>query len=106
MSPGISCSAWPGGDEWHTADFASFLDRAAHIRCPALGLFGEADQVIPVSHVRTFEEKLRSANVEHEIVLYPGAPHGFFELHQPAYAEASADAWRRVLDFIRAHQRS
>jgi carboxymethylenebutenolidase len=35
--------------------------------------------------------------------LYPGAPHGFFELGQAEHAEASADAWQRVLMFISAH---
>jgi carboxymethylenebutenolidase len=84
-------------------DGSSFLDSAERIKCPVLGLFGAADKVIPVSDVQLFDEKLDRAGVEHEIVLYPGAPHGFFELGQAEHAEASADAWQRVLMFISAH---
>jgi len=39
------------------------------------------------------------------VIVYPGAPHSFFDRTYTEHAEASADAWRRVLDFIRSHQR-
>ncbi len=81
----------------------TLLDRAEQIHYPALGLFGGADQGIPVSDVHTFDEKLKKAGVEHEIVIYPGAPHSFFDRRATDYAEASADSWKRVLDFINAH---
>lgn len=80
-------------------DGSSFLDRAEQIKCPVLGLFGDADTVIPVSDVHAFDEKLDTAGVAHEIILYPGAPHGFFEMRMPQY---SADAWERILRFIDA----
>jgi carboxymethylenebutenolidase len=38
--------------------------------------------------------------VEHEIHTYPGAPHSFFDRKQDEYAEASADAWERILGFL------
>lgn len=83
------------------ADFnGTYLDRVEQLKHPVLGLFGDSDQVIPVSVPQTFDEKLGEAGVEHEIVIYPGAPHGFFELQMPQYAD---DAWKRVLDFINAH---
>jgi carboxymethylenebutenolidase len=84
-------------------DGGSFLDSAERITCPVLGLFGAADRVIPVSDVQLFDEKLDTAGVAHEITLYPGAPHGFFELGLEDYAVASADAWQRILHFIDAH---
>jgi carboxymethylenebutenolidase len=40
--------------------------------------------------------------VEHESVVYPGAPHSFFDRHQAEFADASADAWRRMLEFMDA----
>ena len=46
---------------------------------------------------------LSAAGVPNEIVTYPGAPHSFFDRKQEDYADASADAWARVLDFIRAN---
>jgi carboxymethylenebutenolidase len=76
------------------------VDRAAEIRGPILGLFGEADQGIPVELVEQFEANLTAAGVEHEIKLYPGAPHSFFDRKYDEFAEACADAWRRVLGFL------
>jgi carboxymethylenebutenolidase len=81
----------------------TLLDRAEEIHYPALGLFGGADQGIPVSNVNEFDEKLTKAGVEHEIVIYPDAPHSFFDRRAEQYAEASADSWKRVLSFISAH---
>jgi len=34
------------------------------------------------------------------MITYPGAPHSFFDVRQEDFAGASADAWRRVGDFI------
>ncbi len=42
----------------------------------------------------------RAEGVEHEIVIYDGAPHSFFDRKQEEFAEASDDAWRRTLAFI------
>jgi dienelactone hydrolase len=41
-------------------------------------------------------------NFEHEIV-YPGAPHSFFDRRAIESADTSADAWRRVLGFTAVH---
>jgi carboxymethylenebutenolidase len=76
------------------------LDRTGKMRCPVLGLFGGADQAIPPEQVRLFDERLDEAGVEHEIVSYPGAPHSFFDRTFEEHAEASEDAWRRVLGFL------
>jgi carboxymethylenebutenolidase len=69
-------------------------------RCPVLGLFGGADQNIPPADIQAFEEGLEGVGVEQEIVVYEGAPHSFFDRSADEHAEASADAWRRVLGFI------
>jgi carboxymethylenebutenolidase len=78
------------------------LERAADIRCPVLGLFGEADHAIPVEQVNEFDARLDKAGTEHEIHIYPGAPHSFFDRRFDEYAEACDDAWRRMLGFLRA----
>ena len=41
-----------------------------------------------------------AAGVEHEVVTYDGAPHSFFDRSYEEHADASADAWARVLAFI------
>jgi carboxymethylenebutenolidase len=80
---------------------AAPLDHAHEIRCPVLGLYGGADAGIPVEQVRELESRLAEAGVAHEIVIYPGAPHSFFDRSFEEHAEACADAWRRVLGFMR-----
>jgi carboxymethylenebutenolidase len=79
------------------------LERAAEIRCPLLGLFGGADQAIPVDDVEAFDARLSEAGIEHEIHVYPGAPHSFFDRRYEEHAEASEDAWRRTLAFLDRH---
>lgn len=79
------------------------LERAADIRCPLLGLFGGADHAIPVEQVKQFEARLSEAGVEHEIHVYPGTPHSFFDRKQAEHGEASEDAWRRMLAFLDRH---
>ncbi len=54
-------------------------DVADAMRGPVLGLFGGADASIPVEAVEGFDAALTAAGVDHEIVIYPGAPHSFFD---------------------------
>jgi carboxymethylenebutenolidase len=77
-------------------------DHATEVRCPALGLFGGADQGIPVEMVEAFDRDLDQAGVAHEIVIYPGAPHSFFDRKYDEYKEECEDAWRRVLAFLKS----
>jgi len=51
-----------------------------------------------VDHGRRRARQL--AGVEHQIHVYPGAPHSFFDRRASDHAEASEDAWRRVLGFL------
>ncbi|HLW01501.1 MAG TPA: dienelactone hydrolase family protein [Ktedonobacterales bacterium] len=81
----------------------TILDRAAEISYPSLGLFGGADQGIPVSNVQEFDEKLNATGIEHTIIIYENAPHSFFDRKYAEFASESADAWQQVLSFINAH---
>jgi carboxymethylenebutenolidase len=77
--------------------------RAGEMESPILGLMGGADEGIPVEQVRAFEQALVDAGREHEIVVYDGAPHSFFDRKQEEFADASADAWSRVVGFVDRH---
>jgi carboxymethylenebutenolidase len=77
------------------------IDRVGEFACPILGLFGGGDQGIPAEAVAQFDAALTEAAVEHEFVTYPGAPHSFFDRHFVQWADASADAWALIVDFIR-----
>ena len=70
------------------------------VTTPVLGLFGGADPGIPAEHVAAFEAALRDAAVPHRIVVYPGAPHSFFDRKMTEFADESAAAWDEVLAFI------
>jgi carboxymethylenebutenolidase len=74
--------------------------RAAEMKAPILGLMGGADPAISADDVAGFERALEAAGVEHELVTYEGAPHSFFDRKQEEFAEASEDAWARVLAFV------
>jgi carboxymethylenebutenolidase len=79
------------------------IQRAADIEAPILGLMGGADPAIPPEDVAEFDAALTDAGVEHELVTYPGAPHSFFDRRYDEFADASEDAWGRVLAFIERH---
>lgn len=83
------------------------IDLAARISAPVLGLYGEADQGIPVSDVRDMEAALRSAGKTAEFVLYPGAPHAFYADYRPSYREEAAkDAWKRCVAWFNKYLKS
>jgi carboxymethylenebutenolidase len=79
---------------------SSPLEHAGDVRCPVLGLFGGADHAIPVEQVEELDRRLDASGKPHEIVVYPGAPHSFFDRRQDEHAAASEDAWRRMLAFL------
>jgi carboxymethylenebutenolidase len=77
------------------------VERSQEFECPVLALMGGADPAIPQEQVDELKRALEAAGVKHEVVVYPGAPHSFFDRSYEEHADASADAWKRVLAFIR-----
>jgi carboxymethylenebutenolidase len=79
------------------------LDAVASLSCPALGLYGEEDAIIPNADVDELEVRLARQRQPYEIVRYAGAGHAFLNDTRPALyrPEAAADAWRRLLAFLR-----
>ena len=75
-------------------------DHAAEIAAPILALQAGADENILPEHNAAFDEALSRAGVEHDVVVYDGAPHSFFDRKQAQFADASDDAWSRVLAFV------
>ncbi len=76
---------------------------ADQIASPILGIFGGADAGIPPAAIEGFDEALGRAGVEHGLVVYPNAPHSFFDRKAAEFKEESEQAWVDVLAFIRAH---
>ena len=77
---------------------------ASQIEAPILALQAGADANITAEDNDAFESALGEAGVEHELVVYEGAPHSFFDRKQEEFAAASEDAWARVLDFLERHR--
>ncbi len=78
----------------------TMLEEARHSKYPVLGLFGGDDPGIPTDQVRELDDELDKAGVAYKVIIYPGAPHSFFDRRATEFADASADAWQRVLGFI------
>jgi carboxymethylenebutenolidase len=74
--------------------------RANEMEAPILALQAGDDQHITAEDNAAFEAALEAAGVEHELATYDGAPHSFFDRAYEEFADASADAWSRVLAFI------
>ncbi len=78
----------------------SVIERIDAVDAPILALQAGDDQGITAEDNAAFETALTSAGLEHEIVVYDGAPHSFFDRKQEHFADASDDAWGRTLAFV------
>ena len=74
--------------------------RAAEIDAPILALQAGDDQNITAELNAAFDQALTEAGVEHQLVVYEGAPHSFFDRKHEEFAAASDDAWSRTLAFL------
>jgi carboxymethylenebutenolidase len=73
---------------------------AGQLRAPILGVFGGADEHIPQDQVQAFVAALTSNGVEHELLVYPNAPHSFFDVKHSEHTEASIQAWTATHRFL------
>jgi carboxymethylenebutenolidase len=80
------------------------VDIAADLKAPVLGLYGEADQGIPLETIDRMRAACKAAGRQCEIVVYPDTPHAFNADYRPSYRTAAAsDGWSRMLAWFRAH---
>jgi carboxymethylenebutenolidase len=80
------------------------IDLAKDLKAPVLGLYGAADQGIPVATVEKMREAVKEAGKTTEIVIYPDTPHGFNADYRPSYREKeSKDAWERMLAWFKKY---
>jgi carboxymethylenebutenolidase len=78
------------------------IDVVAKLNTPVLGLYGGADNGIPVASVEQMREALKAAGKPSEIVLYPDTPHGFHADYRPTYREEQAkDGWKKLLAWFK-----
>lgn len=101
LAGAIPFYGWPTGPNRNGTPAPA--DVADKIECDLLIIYGEKDANLTKDMRDTYEKALDKAGVKHETVVYPGAPHGFFDRHFDEFSDASADAWDRTLKFIRRH---
>lgn len=80
------------------------IDVVSQLKAPVLGLYGGADEGIPQADVDKMKAALAAAKNASELVVYPGAPHGFHADYRPSYRpDAAADGWARLLAWFKSH---
>jgi carboxymethylenebutenolidase len=78
------------------------IDLAADLKAPVLGLYGGADDGIPVATVEKMREALKAAGKPGEIIVYPDTPHGFHADYRPTYRKEQAeDGWKKLLAWFK-----
>ncbi len=81
------------------------LSLASEVKCPVLGLYGEADTGISVEAVEKMKAALAAAGKTAEFHIYPGAPHGFHADYRPSYRkEAAEDGWNRMTAWFKKYK--
>lgn len=68
---------------------------------PVLGIFGGADQSIPLEDVAALESGLEAAGIPHQISVYDGQPHAFMLDAEAVLADpVQTKAWNEMLVFL------
>ncbi|HEY8862689.1 MAG TPA: dienelactone hydrolase family protein [Candidatus Dormibacteraeota bacterium] len=73
------------------------------MKAPMLLLIAGNDAASPREAFIDFDEKLTAEKVPHEMHIYEGAPHSFFDRTFEQWKDACDDAWRRILAFVKEH---
>ena len=68
-------------------------------RKPLLLLVGGNDQATPVADFEALDARLTERGLDHEMYVYEGAPHSFFDRAFAEWKPACDDAWLRILAF-------
>jgi carboxymethylenebutenolidase len=80
------------------------VEIAGSINAPILGLYGAADQGIPVATVDKMRDAVKAAGKTAEIIVYPDTPHAFFADYRPSYRKEQAeDGWKRMLEWFKKY---
>jgi len=99
-------AAWYGRLAGQTTDLTptSPIDIAAALTVPVLGLYGGDDQGIPLESIEQMRTALHQGKSGSEIVVYPGAPHGFHADYRPSYRQqAATDGWQNMIAWFRRY---
>ena len=77
------------------------LPHISKMKAPLLLLVAGNDAATPQEAFFDFDRRLSEASVSHEMQIYEGAPHSFFDRTFEQWKDACDDAWRRILAFVK-----
>ncbi|MEY2399734.1 MAG: carboxymethylenebutenolidase [Actinomycetota bacterium] len=82
---------------------APTAEQIANLHCAVLCLHGEQDTRL-VNTIADFQNAADAAAKSYEAVVYPDAPHAFFNDTRSSYRpDAARPAWARTLSFLNEH---
>jgi carboxymethylenebutenolidase len=70
---------------------------------PVLLLVAGDDAYSSAEDFEALDAQMTAAGKEHEMYVYDGAPHSFFDRTAEKWQDACADSWRRILAFTERH---
>jgi carboxymethylenebutenolidase len=115
FAPRIAAMGWSSGGGWalqtallypdtldamvtYYGPLNTNRDELAKLNVPILGFFAGEDPSIPVRQVQDFRELLMELGKRAEVLIVPGAAHGFASPADEHYDErAAAEAWTQTL---------
>lgn len=102
---GAAVGFYGGGVSEARFGFPPLVELAPRLTTPWLGLYGSEDASIPPADVEAMRTGSAQAAVDTDVIVYPGAQHGFHCQDRPAVYDATAatSAWARTLEFFTAH---
>jgi|SRR5579872_1391819 len=78
------------------------VDIVESLKAPVLGLYGGADQGIPIDTVERMRTALKNAKQPSEIVVYPNTPHAFYADYRESYRKDPADdGWKKMQEWFK-----
>jgi carboxymethylenebutenolidase len=75
----------------------------SRMKAPLLVLVAGNDGATSPQQAMEFKHRLETAGVPFEQHVFAGAPHSFFDRHFAEWKDASDEAWRLILDFVKRH---
>ena len=98
MYGGVGAGGWEP-KEGQPTPVSEFIER---LRCPVLGLFGEADHVVSVADVSRFRAAMEDSRKSYRIRVYADAPHGWLNDTMPGRyrPETTEASWSELIGFL------
>jgi len=80
------------------------IDLVGSLKAPVLGLYGGADEGIPLETIDQMKQALKAAGNSSEIIVYPDTPHGFHADYRSSYRrEQAQDGWKRLQQWFKKY---